>query len=385
MELRHIAYRNLQRRKGKALLIVVGLSVAVAAFVLVLSLILSLRVTMNDRLSKYGSNLLIMPASSELNLSYGGMSIGGADSSRVATLSDGDLEAVRNIPSAARITAILPVLLEPVEVNGRPFLGLGTELAESFKVKLWWRIEGAKPAAPDEVLLGLNVRNELGAKPGDMIKVGGRSLRVTGTLWETGGEEDNVILFDRRTLESLAGRPGSITLIEVTADDGKIVDQLIPEMEKAVPEASVTSVRKSIEFTNQANSALADFGLAITVLIVAVSAVTVAITMLTVVKERQKEIGVFRAVGYKQRHIAQLVLLEAIMLSSAAGVIGVLLGLISGLLAPWAVPALSLQFSLNPVVALAGMGLSFVIGLAAALYPARHAANLDPVNALKYV
>ena len=62
----------------------------------------------------------------------------------------------------------------------------------------------------------------------------------------------------------------------------------------------MASVKKSIEFTNQANSSLANFGLAITLLIVVISGLVVMITMLTAVKERQKEIGVFRAVGYKR-------------------------------------------------------------------------------------
>ena len=64
-----------------------------------------------------------------------------------------------------------------------------------------------------------------------------------------------------------------------------------------MPGSSVASVKKSIEFTNQANSSLADFGLAVTLLIVLISGLVVMITMLTSVKERQKEIGVFRAVG----------------------------------------------------------------------------------------
>ncbi len=380
-----MAYRNLQRRKGKALLIAIGLSVAVAAFVLVLSLILSLRATMNDRLSKYGSNLLVMPASSELNLSYGGMSIEGTDSGQVAVLSEQDLQALKKLPSASRISAALPVLLQPVDIEGSPFLGLGTDVAQSLVVKPWWKVEGAPPTRPDDVLLGLNVRESLKTRPGDTISVGGRSFRVAGTLWETGGEEDNAVIFDRATLADVAERPGDITLIEVTADDGKMVDQLVAEIEKSLPDASVTSIRKSIEFTNQANDALAGFGLVITVLIVAVAAVTVAVTMLTVVKERQKEIGVFRAVGYKQRHIAQLVLLEAAMLSSAAALAGVGLGALAGVVAPRAVPALTLHFSFSPIVAVAGVALSFAIGMVAALYPARHAANMDPVNALKYI
>ncbi|GAB4250766.1 MAG: ABC transporter permease [Thermoleophilia bacterium] len=385
MELRHIAFGSLRRRRGKAALITLGLTAAVGAFVLVVSLILSLRATMDDTLSRYGSNLVVMPASSELNLSYGGMSIAGAGSGEVRVLHAADLEALRTLPSADQIVAALPIMLEPVEIDGRPFLAMGTDLAESAKVKLWWKVEGALPTRADQVMIGLNVRNELGLEPGDRITVAGRTYTVTGVLWETGGEEDNLVMMDRAALEALAGRRDEINLIEVTAADTQVVDALAREIETAVPGATVVSVKKSIEFTNRSNASLANFGLAITLLIVVISGLVVMITMLSAVKERQKEIGIFRAVGYKQKHVAQLVFIEAALLSGSAAVLGVLGGLGGAVLAPAVVQELELSFTFSPVVVVAGVVLAFVIGGAAALYPAWRAANLDPATALKYV
>jgi putative ABC transport system permease protein len=147
----------------------------------------------------------------------------------------------------------------------------------------------------------------------------------------------------------------------------------------------VASVKKSIEFTNQANSSLADFGLAITLLIVLISGLVVMITMLTSVKERQKEIGVFRAVGYKRRHITRLVLIEAALLSSGGAVIGVVVGLLAAIVVPTMAPSLSLTMAPNLVVIVAGVALAFAVGLLAALYPARRAANMDPATALKQI
>ena len=145
MDLRTIALGNMRRRKGKAVLVLLGLTVAVAAFVLVLSLVFSLRATMDDKLSKFGSNLVVTPASSELSLTYGGVSVAGAGSGEVRYLRTADVERVSAIPSADGIAAVIPVLLEPVKVNGRPFLAMGTDLEESAKVKLWWRVEGRLP------------------------------------------------------------------------------------------------------------------------------------------------------------------------------------------------------------------------------------------------
>jgi len=385
VRLRTIAIGNLRRRKGKATLVVIGLAVAVAAFVLVLSLVVSLRATMDDKLSKFGSNLVVTPASTQLSLTYGGVSVAGAGSGEVRYLGATDLARLRAVPSAGEIAAAVPVLLQPVEAGGRSFLAMGTDLAESAKVKLWWRVEGRLPSRSDEVLLGLNVRNALGLDTGKTLEVDGRTFTVAGVLQETGGEEDNLIIMPLAALADVSGLEGRLNLIEVTAASTAAVDTLTREIEAAVPGSSVASVKKSIEFTNQANSSLADFGLAITLLIVLISGLVVMITMLTSVKERQKEIGVFRAIGYKRRHITKLVLIEAVLLSAGGAVIGVIAGLIAAFLVPSIAPSLSLTTAPNLVVIVAGVALAFAVGLLAALYPARRAANMDPAAALKQI
>lgn len=385
MELRHLAFGYLRRRKGKAALITFGLSVAVGSFVMVLSLVFALRATMDERLTKYGSNLVIMPAAAELNLSYGGMSIAGAGSGEIPRLTQDDLAALKSLPSAASVAAVLPVVLEPIDVEGRPLLGMGTDIGESLLVKPWWKVEGRAPSRDDEVLVGLNVRNELGLEVGSRVGIEGRDFTVSGILWETGGEEDNLVVFERRALDELTGNTGTVNLIEVTAARTEMVDPLSAEIEAAIPGAAVVSVKQSIEFTERANSSLADFGLAVTMLIVVIAGVVVMITMLTAVKERQKEIGILRAVGYKQRHIATLVLLESVMLSTSGAILGALGGLAGAAILPRFVPGLSLGFVVDPFVLIAGVGVSFVVGLSAALYPAWRAASLDPATALKYV
>lgn len=385
MELRHIAFGNLRRRKGKAALITFSLAVAVAAFVLVLSLIMSLRSTMDDKLARYGSNLVVTPPRSELDLSYGGVRVAGAGSGQVRYLNESQLRAIEGLPAPERPAAVIPVSLRLVDVDERRLLAMGTDLAASARVKLWWRLEGTLPAGPDEVMLGLNVRNELGLEAGEQIVLNGRPFTVSAVLWETGGEEDSLVIMDRSALDALTGPAGGINLIEVTASSTSAVDGLVSDLQRALPDAEVSSVKSSVEFNNQADSALADFGLAVTLLIVAISGLVVSITMLSAVQERQKEIGIFRAVGYKQRHIAILILLESVMLSSSAAVLGVGVGLGAASLAPRLVQDSEIGFAFDPLLVLAGVLAAFLIGLLAAIYPAWRAAQMDPATALKYV
>ena len=208
---------------------------------------------------------------------------------------------------------------------------------------------------------------------------------MSGVLLETGGEEDNLVVMDQATFATVTGGPGRLNLIEVTADSPEAVPLLTTQLRQVLPDATISSVRQSLEFTSRANGSLTGFGLAIAALIVFIAGLVVMITMLSAVKERQKEIGVFRAVGFRQRDVAALVLYETAVLSGAAAIVGVAVGLVGGLGLPLITTTLSLRFAFDPLVAVAGVALAFVLGMLAALYPARRAANLDPATALKHV
>ena len=147
----------------------------------------------------------------------------------------------------------------------------------------------------------------------------------------------------------------------------------------------MATVKKSIEFTNQANTALADLGVALTSLIVLISGLVVFITMLAAVKERRREIGVMRAAGYKHRHIRSVFLTETVLVSLIGAVIGGCVSLAAWLLGGRFAFGHDSGAQLNPLVVVLGIGLSFAIGALATLYPAWRAANLDPVEALKQV
>jgi len=383
MGLGTIARANIRRHPGRAALMLVGMAVAVAAFVTVVSLVLSLRATLDDRLARYGASLLVVPASPELSLDYGGVSVADAGSGEVPVLDESAAATIRGLPSGERVAETIPVLLQPVKVAGATYLALGTDIGASLRVKPWWRMEGSPPQGPDQVLLGLDARNKLGSDPGAKVTIEGHDYTVSGILWQTGGEEDGVIVMDRQELARLTGRGGAVNLIEVTVGDSGAVEPISREIAQALPDASVISVKKSLEFNAQANGALTKFGLAATILIVLVSALIVTLTTLAAVRERQREIGVFRAVGYRQRDIWALLLTEALLLSIGAAVIGTGLGLVGAALGPRLVQGLTLQFTPNVLVVLGGMVLAVVLAVAATLYPASRAARLDPAAALK--
>jgi putative ABC transport system permease protein len=104
--------------------------------------------------------------------------------------------------------------------------------------------------------------------------------------------------------------------------------------------------------------------------------------MLVSVTERTQEIGVRKALGARRRDIVRQFLFEAIVLTLSGGVLGVLLAVAVSWLLRWLLPSLPSQ--IPPWAVVAGLAVSIGVGLTFGVWPARRAAALDPVEALRY-
>ena len=383
MGLNTISLAHIRRHKGKSALVIVGLATAVAAFVAVMSLVLSLQTTLDARLARYGANLTVVPQNPELSLQYGGLTVAKAGSAQTELLDSTVIAAVNGIPSRDSLAAVIPVALSAVKISGNDYLAIGTDVAASARVKPWWRVEGALPASRDQVLLGLNARNKLHADPGTSLTIGATPFVVSGVLQETGGEEDNAVIVDRDALAQATGADGRLNMIEVAVTDSKAVDRMVGEIQKAVPGVDVRSVKQSLEFNAQAGSSLADIALGATILIVLIATLIVVLTMLAAVRERQKEIGVFRALGFRSRDVVSLMFRESLLLSAVAAAAGVALGVLGAAFGPKIVPSLDLDLAVSAPIIIGGAALAIALAVVATIYPAFLAARLDPAVALR--
>jgi putative ABC transport system permease protein len=378
-----IAKAHLARHRGKSFLIVVGLATAVAAFVAVMSLVLSLQTTLDSRLARYGASLTVLPPNPELSLQYGGITVATAGSAQAEVLDASVVSRVRSIQSKDSLAAVLPVVLRPVNIAGTDYLAIGTDVISAAGVKPWWRVEGALPNGPEQVLLGLNARNKLRAEAGTSLAIGGGTFLVTGVLQETGGEEDNAIIIDAATLAEATKTSSQPNMIEVAVTDSGVVEKVVAEIQAAIPGVEVRSVKQSLEFNAQTGASLADIGLGATVLIVLIATLIVVLTMLSSVRERQKEIGVFRAIGFRARDVVSLMFRESLLLSGVAAVAGVALGVVGAAYVPKLVPSLDLELALSAAVLGGGVALAVVLAAVATVYPAFLATRLDPAIALR--
>jgi putative ABC transport system permease protein len=107
------------------------------------------------------------------------------------------------------------------------------------------------------------------------------------------------------------------------------------------------------------------------------------LTMLAEVRERQKEIGVFRALGFRTRDVVSLLFRESLVLSAIAAVVGLVLGVLGAAFGPQAVPGLDLNLTVSVPILAAGAALAMVLAAIATVYPAFQATRLDPAIALR--
>jgi putative ABC transport system permease protein len=383
VRLRTIAVNNLRRRKARAAFLVAGLLIGVGTVVALISLTQSMTGQTQANLQSFGANIVVTPRTRDVSLSYGGISAGGV-AVGAQSLPEADLARIDAIPSRAGIAVVSPELVGAVLVKGRRALLMGVRPAAEFKLKRWWSVDaGRPPANGHELVAGAAAARTLGLLMGDYVRIGGRRFTVTGILRETGSQDDGLLITDLRAAQKVLHQEGKVTLVQIAALYADApVDQIVKELSAALPGGEVTAMQEAVKGRMHAVDEFRSFGYAIVGVVIAIEALVVFITVMGSVNERTHEIGVFRAIGYRRVHITRLILIEALIASLIAGVLGYLAGMgVTYAVLP--LVARSAEVAWAPLLGLAAVALAVSIGALASLYPALHAGRMDPTEALR--
>ena len=411
MRISTIAFANLRRRKGKSLFLVSGIGIGIGTAVALLSLSGSLREEIGSQLDRFGANIVVTPHSDSLALDYGGISVAGVSFDQ-HQLSNEDAAGILRIPYRKRLSVVAPKLLGAVEVDGRRTLVAGVDFPSELRLKKWWRLTGRAPKSATDVLLGYDVAravSAIGALPGaaatmdkgaahhsaapeefritrDRVSVGGLEHRIVGVIGQTGGSEDRMVFAQLRHVQDLLGRPGQLSVIEVSAlcKDCPVED-MVAQIRKELPQANVSAIQQSVRARTEAVERLARFSMVVSAVVLAIGALMVFTTMMGAVVERTKEIGVLRAIGFRRTHIIKGLMIEVVIISAAGGVVGWLAGLLASQLAlPYFAEA-GAQIELRVPLALFAIAVAMLTGILSSVYPVIRASRLDPSEAVRSV
>lgn len=383
MKLRNIAVNNLRRRKTKAMFLIAGLMIGVAS---VVALYTSVRILEDDiahKMDEYGANIVITPKAEELSLSYGGLNLGGV-AFETREISQADLEKIKIIENAENIRTVSPKLFGVFENGEGKALISGVDFVSELALKPWWKITGAKPEISDDILVGRDAAEKFGLSPGSAIDIMGRPFNVAGVLDRTGSQDDHLFFLPLERLQALLGKEGKIAMAEVAALCGNCpISEIVKQISDKIPAARVTAIQQVVKGRMETLASLRKLTVGISVIVLMVGAMVVFVTMMASVNERTREIGIFSAIGFRRSHIMRIILLEALIVSAIAGILGYVSGFGGAqAMAPFFIGKTP-HFAPDPFVAAGAFILAIVMGLAASLYPAASASKMDPSEALR--
>ncbi len=383
MRLEHIVFHNLRRRKGRAIFLVVGLLIGVATVVTLLSLTDALGQRAQHELENFGANIIITPHSDQMALSYGGVQLAGV--SLVATeIQQSSLVNIDSIPNRRNVATIAPKVLGTVDVEGQRVMMMGVDPVAEFKLKRWWSIAGRPVQEGRELVVGDTVARRFNLTMGDTLKIDDHDFTVVGLLAKTGSQDDQLLIAPLTVAQDVLGKQGSVSMVEIAAlcHDCPVND-MVNQLQQVLPGVEVQAVQQVVKTRMHALGQFRLFAWGVAVTVVIIGALLVFVTMMGAISERTREIGIFRAIGYRRRHVLHLVLMEAAIVSALAGVLGYLTGVAATLAALPLLDGGKASWQWNPTLAVAAIVSAVFVGLLASLQPALRASRLEPSEALR--
>jgi putative ABC transport system permease protein len=398
-----VAFRALVRNKMRAALTMLGIIIGVAAVIAMVSIGQGASASVQAQIESIGTNLLFVSAGAQ---NVGGVRSGTGDTG-TNTLTVEDLDAIkREVPSVSMVTP---------NVNARSQLVAGnmnwntnvTGVSEQYpEIRKWPVATGSFFTDADVrtagrvIVIGQTLADNLypGADPiGQDIRVMNLPFRVVGVMARKGQDpqgrdQDDVAFAPFTTVQKkILGRDRvQIAFVSAISQDAtytaqsQISDLLRQRHKLTASEPNDFTVRNMTDVAEAAN----ETSKTMTILLACIAGVSLLVggigimnIMLVSVTERTREIGIRMAIGARSSAVRSQFLIESIVLSLTGGAIGIILGVVLSLVIPaflgW--PTLvSMMAIIGSVVFSAAVGIFF------GYYPARKAASLDPIEALRY-
>jgi putative ABC transport system permease protein len=393
-----LALRAITRNLLRSFLTVLGVVIGVAAVIAMVTIGNGTTAQVTSEISKLGTNLLFVRP---------GQFGPGRASADAKKFSERDVETIRDQVGGLRAVAGVNQSSQTVIFGGesRATTIIGT-VGDYLVAQDWALASGRTFLASEErggqavCLIGETVRSKLfGSTPAleQTIRVDNVACEIIGTLAKKGqsgmgSDQDDVVMMPLKVFQRRIGGSQDVSSIMLSAEDGVSTSKVQANVELLLRERRKIVAGRDDDFSvndmTQMAATLTGTTTLMTGLLGAVAAVSLLVggigimnIMLVSVTERTREIGIRLAIGAVESQVLMQFLVEAVTLSVFGGVVGIALGLT---IAYTAVSLMSVPFVVSPSIVLLAFAFSAIIGMVFGYFPARRAAQLNPIEALRH-
>ncbi len=393
-----LSLREIRRNVMRSFLTILGIVIGVGAVITMVTIGEGATVQVRQQIASMGSNMLMVSP---------GKRLGPGQSSSTVPFKEADAEAITR--DVASIAAVAPVSSQSVKAifgnqnwttqvtgGGNPYFRVTNR-----------SIGAGRPFSDSELrsgaavcVIGATVQRKLfGGQDarGEKIRLQKLSCEVIGILEAKGQstmgqDQDDIVVIPLRTFQRRIAGNQEVALIQVSVRDGASTEKAQRDIERLMRERRHLSASDDDNFTvmdmKEIAKTLTGTTQLLTALLSAVAAVSLLVggigimnIMLVSVTERTREIGVRLAIGALERDVLLQFLVEAVVLSSFGGIIGIVLALAASL---WLARVLNVPFVFNAGIVIISFLFSAVVGIIFGYFPALKAARLDPIVALRH-
>ncbi|MCK4496788.1 MAG: ABC transporter permease [Candidatus Aenigmarchaeota archaeon] len=370
-----LAYKNIMRQRTRTILTAMGILIGIGAIVALGSIAEGIDTMVQSGLELTAGKITIM----EKDAGFFGI---------MGELTDEDLEVVEGVGGIKDIVPILFYMESMAMMQGPEWVAIGIDptkgeyfIGENAEMEDGRMIEEGESGV---VALGNSIAERYNVEVGDFWTIKDDDFEIVGVIEKTDITDiDTSIMVNFDDLMDVTDSD-TYQMIYVIPDDVKDTERIAEEIEDASERLDAMTTKEMARQASEIVDQIRIFTFAIGAIAALVGGLGVMNTMIMAVMERRREIGVMKAIGATNGMVLRQILTESALISLLGGAGGVMLGVIGSFFVSSIFGGGQITAVVTPGLALTGLSFALFLGLVGGLYPARKAAKLDPVVALRY-